>query len=202
MFDALLRPLIDRPLEPVGRLLARAGAGANAVTVCGALLGIAAALCIALQHTLLGLLFIALNRIADGLDGAVARATRRTDIGGYLDSLADYLFYASVPLAFAWANPLANGLPAAALLASFVLTCASFLAFAAIAGRRGLVSTAQGQKSFFYSRGLIEGTETIACFVAMTIWPQQFGLLAWTFAALCLLTATQRAWSARQIFRE
>jgi phosphatidylglycerophosphate synthase len=201
MFDALLRPLIDRPLDAAGRTLARRGITANSVTLGGALIGLGAALAIGNSHYGLGLLLITLNRLLDGLDGAVARATQRSDAGGYLDSICDYLFYAAVPLAFAWANPAHNALPGAALLASFVLTCASFLAFAAIAGQRGLASSAQGQKSFFYSRGLIEGTETIACFIAMTLWPANFPMLAWTFAGLCVLTAAQRSTAAWQTFR-
>ncbi len=202
MLDALLRPLIDRPLDPLGRALARAGVTANSITVGGALLGIAAACSIGGAHYRLGLLLILLNRLFDGLDGAVARATQRSDAGGYLDSIGDYLFYAAVPLAFAWADPARNALPAAALLASFVLTCASFLAFAAIAGQRGLVTTAQGQKSFFYSRGLIEGTETIASFIVMCLWPAQFPVIAWIFAGLCLVTAALRSGTTLRAFRD
>ena len=54
------------------------------------------------------LLFI-LNRLFDGLDGAVARATRRTDRGGFLDIVFDFAVYGAVPLAFALREP--AGLP-------------------------------------------------------------------------------------------
>ncbi len=60
-----------------------------------------------------GLFFIAASRLADGLDGELARVTAPTDRGAFLDITLDFLFYASVPLAFAWADPAANALAAA-----------------------------------------------------------------------------------------
>lgn len=192
MLDSRLRPYIDPPLDAIGRWLARAGLGANTVTLSGLALAIATAAAIASGRFGLALVLLALNRIVDGLDGAVARATRLTDRGGFLDSVCDYVFYAAVPLAFALHDPARHALPAAALLASFLLTAASFLAFAAIAAKRGLETTAQGRKAFYYSRGLIEGTETIAGFVAMLAWPAQFATIAWVLAALCVLTAVLR----------
>jgi phosphatidylglycerophosphate synthase len=198
VFDARLRPLIDPPLNAAGRWLARRGFGANAVTLAGLIPAIAAALAIMQGHFALALALILLNRLLDGLDGAVARSRGLTDFGGYLDTLADYVFYIAVPLAFGIASP-ANTLPALLLVASFTLTCASFLVYAAIAARRGQQTTAHGAKSFFYSTGLAEGAETIAAFIAMCLWPTHFPIIATGFAALCLLTVAQRtamAWRA------
>lgn len=193
MLDTHIRLLINRPLDVAGRQLARAGFTANAVTMLGLGIGLLAALAIARGAFTSAFLLIILNRLFDGLDGAVARATTPTDSGGYLDIVVDYVFYASVPLAFAVLDPAANALPAAALLASFCLTCSSFLAFAAIAAKRGIETEAHGRKSFFYSTGIVEGTETIACFLLMAAIPAWFPLLAWVFAGLCLLTALQRS---------
>ena len=143
---------------------------------------------------------IVVNRIIDGLDGAVARASTPTDRGGYLDIVVDYVFYASIPFAFAVIDPVHNAIPAAALLAGFCLTCSSFLTFATIAAKRGLETDTHGKKSFFYSTGLVEGTETIAFFLAMAAMPQWFPVLAWVFAALCVLTAIQRSALAMKFF--
>lgn len=202
MLDSAMRRLIDPPLNATGRALARAGIGANAVTLVGLVLALATAVAIAHHEMGLALVLLAANRVVDGLDGAVARATRLTDAGGYLDSVCDHVFYAAVPLAFAWQAPATNALPAAALLASFLLTAASFLGFATLAAKRGLDSRAQGRKSFYYSRGVIEGTETIAGFVAMLLWPGHFATLAWTLAALCVLTALLRTVVAWRTFRD
>jgi phosphatidylglycerophosphate synthase len=202
MLDSAMRRLIDPPLNATGRALARAGIGANTVTLVGLALALATAVAIAQGAMDWAIALLAANRIVDGLDGAVARATRLTDAGGYLDSVCDYVFYAAVPLAFAWQAPATNALPAAALLASFLLTAASFLGFATLAAKRGLDSQAQGRKSFYYSRGLIEGTETIAAFAAMLLWPAHFANLAWALAALCLLTALLRTAAAWRTFHD
>lgn len=201
MIDAGLQKLLARPLDLVGRALAASGVSANGVTLAG--LGVAVVLIfvLATQQYALGLALLALNRVLDGVDGSIARATRRTDFGGYLDSVADYVFYAGVPLGMALANPGDNAVPAAALLASFLLTGASFLAFAALAAKRGLQPEASRPKAFFYSVGFMEGAETIAFFVAMLLWPAYFTALAWTFAGLCLLTAVQRSLIAAKTFR-
>jgi phosphatidylglycerophosphate synthase len=201
MLDAALRPVIDGPLNAAGRVLARRGLSATATTMLSLAAGIAAAVAVALQAFGAALALILLNRLLDGLDGAVARATTITDRGGYLDIVVDYVFYAGVPLAFALVDPSHNALPAAALLAGFCLTCSSFLSFAAIAALRGLHTEAHGRKSFFYSTGLVEGTETILFFLLMTAVPSRFAALAWLFAALCVLTAIQRAVYAMHVFR-
>lgn len=199
MFDARLRPLIDPPLNAMGDALASMGISANAVTLAGLFPALGAALAIAHGHYLAGLVLICANRLLDGLDGAVARVRGISDLGGYLDTLADYVFYVAVPLGFGFAAP-ANAMPALVLIASFTLTCASFLAYAAIAARRGEETAAHGTKSLFYSTGLAEGAETIVVFAAMCLWPAQFPAIALGFAALCLLTVVQRSLLARRAF--
>ena len=139
----------------------------------------------------LALCFILLNRIIDGLDGAIAQINGPTQFGGYLDSLADFFFYASIPLAFAWAEP-ENAKWAALLLASFMVTGVSFLAFAAIAGDKKEVDKERGPKAFLYTIGLMEGTETIITFTLMCFFPTYFAWIAITASVLCALTIAQR----------
>lgn len=200
MFDARLRPLIDPPLDAMGRMLARAGVGANAVTLAGLVPALGAGLAIAHHHYILALALVLLNRLIDGLDGAVARIHGPSDWGGYLDMLADYVFYLAVPLGFGFGH-VANTPAALVLVASFTLTAVSFLVFAALAARHGRTESDHGAKSIFYSTGLAEGAETIAVFVAMCLWPAAFVPLAYAFAALCLLTVVQRTALARRTFR-
>jgi phosphatidylglycerophosphate synthase len=201
MLDAKLRPLIDPPLNAVGRVLAGAGVSANGLTFAGLALGLAGAGAIALGQIGWGLALIIANRLLDGLDGAVARVRGPTDLGGYFDIVADFAFYVSVPLGFGILSS-ANTLPALVLVASFVLTGVSFLAFAVIAGKRGATTEAHGKKSFFYSTGLAEGAETIAVFIAMCMAPQWFGAIAYVYAALCVLTVVQRSAMALAAFRD
>jgi phosphatidylglycerophosphate synthase len=149
---------------------------------------------IALQAWWWGLALLLASRLLDGLDGSVARLTQPTDAGGFLDIALDFVFYAAIPLAFAVAHPATNALPAAALLASFIGTGSSFLAFAALAEKRGLTDTALPGKSFYFLGGLTEATETITVFAAMCIWPEHFAVLAYGFAALCAITTGMRVW--------
>lgn len=199
MLDARLRPLIDPALNAAGRALANLGVTANGLTFTGLALGLAGAAAIALGQIGWGLALILANRVCDGLDGAVARVRGPSDLGGYFDIVADFAFYVSIPLGFGIFSA-ANTLPALVLVASFVLTGVSFLAFAVIAGKRGAETAAHGRKSFFYSTGLAEGAETIAVFIAMCLFPAWFPALAYGFAALCVLTVVQRSLMARAAF--
>jgi phosphatidylglycerophosphate synthase len=199
LLDAALRRVIGPPLDSAGRRLAAAGARADAVTLAGLAVGLVAIPLLATEHYGLALLAIALNRLADGLDGAVARQHGPTDLGGYLDIVCDFLFYAGVVFGFALARP-ENALPAAFLIFSFVGTGTSFLAFAILAAKRGVATAARGRKSFYYLGGLTEGSETIALFVAMCLLPDAFSPLAWIFAALCWITTVTRILEAAAAF--
>jgi len=192
MFDATLRRWIDRPVALAGRRLALAGISADAVSVLGLALGIASALAIFFGKFWIGLTLFLLSRLADGLDGAVARATTRTDRGGFLDIAFDFLVYGTIPLAFAIHDPHANALPAAFLLASFLANGSAFLAFSILAERRGLTTTRQGFKSIYYLAGIAEGFETIVFFAAFCVWSEWFPHLAIVFATMCFISAMAR----------
>ncbi len=202
MLDRSAQALLKPALQILGSALVRAGVGANTLTVAGFVLGLAAAVAIALQAYLWGLGLLLASRLLDGLDGTVARLTQPSDAGGFLDVTLDFVFYAAIPLGFALADPVAHALPAAVLLASFIGTGSSFLAFAALAEKRGLADTALPGKSFYFLGGLTEATETIAVFAAMCLWPQHFAWLAYGFAALCALTTAMRiTWGVTRLSR-
>lgn len=192
MMDRQALSAVKPVLERLARQLVRLGVPADAVTLAGFGFGLGAAGLIVHGAEATALALLLLGRLCDGLDGAVARMTRPTDRGAFLDITLDFLFYASIPLAFAIADPPRNALPAAVLLAAFMGTGASFLAFATLAERRGLCSTAYPSKGFYFLGGLTEGTETILCFVLMCLWPMQFPWWASGFAVLCGLTIITR----------
>jgi len=200
MLDGVLRRAVDPWLTRLGQALATRGIGADALTLLGLAVALAAAAAIVAGAFSLALLLVLANRILDGLDGAVARATRLTDRGGFLDIVCDFIFYGLVPLAFALEDPARNAVPAAVLLASFYVNGASFLAFAAVAARRGLSTEAHGQKSLYYTTGLAEGSETIAVFVLACLWPTAFPWIAYAFAALCFVTCGARMLLAWRVF--
>jgi len=200
MLDATARKLIDPPLNAVGQSLAARGMTADGVTLIGLGLGLLAAILIAFGWTGFGLVVLLASRIADGLDGAVARATQKTDFGGYLDIACDFLFYGAIPFAFVVMDPVANGVAGAWLLTSFYFNGTSFLGYAILAEKRGIETNAQGVKSLYYSNGLLEGTETIIFFVLLCLFPASFAMLAWIFGGLCFATGTLRLVAARRVF--
>jgi phosphatidylglycerophosphate synthase len=194
MLDRRATALIKPAVLDLAQQVRRIGLNANQLTLIGFCVGISAALLIANGAYLTGAVAILVSRSFDALDGAVARMTRPTDAGGFLDIALDFLFYASIPLAFALSDPARNGLPAAVLLAAFIGTGSSFLAFAVIAAKRDMTSLDFPDKSFFFLGGLTEATETLLCFLAMCIYPELFIELAYGFAALCAITTATRIW--------
>lgn len=202
MLDAAARKIIDPPLNAAGRVIARLGVSADLVTAIGFLVGLAALPLIAFEQYGWGLAAILINRVFDGLDGAVARHTKTTDFGGYLDIVCDFIFYSAVPLGFALARPEENALAALVLVFSFVATGSSFLAYAILAAKRGVETSRRGNKSFFYLGGLTEGSETILVFVAFCLWPGGFVPLALIFASLAWLTAISRVVMSWSMFGE
>lgn len=202
MLDAAARKLIDPPLNALGQRIAQRGFSADAITLCGLCFGLIAALMIALGWTMVALLFLLGSRLFDGLDGAVARATHKTDFGGYLDITCDFLFYGAVPFAFVVLNPDANAIAGAFLLTSFYFNGTSFLGYAILAEKKNLETDAQGIKSLYYSNGLLEGTETILFFVLLCLWPGQFAVFSYIFGTLCFATAVLRLIAARHVFHQ
>lgn len=202
MLDGWMRGLIDPGLNRIGKTLAARGFTADGVTLAGLALGLLAAGVLALGGPgWVAALPLIASRVADGLDGAVARARGKTDFGGYLDIVCDFVFYAAIPMAFVLRDPAENGLAGAFLLASFYINGSTFLGYAVLAEKRGMQTRSRGEKSLYFTAGLLEGTETIAFFLILCLLPWAFAPLAWAFGALCLVTALSRVLLAAQTFR-
>ncbi|MEL0630334.1 CDP-alcohol phosphatidyltransferase family protein [Psychromonas aquatilis] len=193
MLDRFITPVIKPLLMPVVKTLDKRGVTPDQVTLIGFVIGILAVPLLAYKLWTAALVMIVINRILDGLDGALARyQNNSTSAGGFLDICVDFLFYAAIPVGFAIAEPAFNALPAAVLLAVFIGTGSTFLAFAIPAEKLNLDRPQFANKSFYFINGLTEGTETIAFFVAFCIWPQYFPALAYLFALLGAMTVFTR----------
>ena len=199
MFDAKIRPLIDPVLNAQGARLAARGIRPDQVTLAGLAFGLLAAVLIAFGAMGWALAAILLSRLADGLDGAVARAGQPSDFGGYLDIVCDFAFYGAVPLAFVVLDP-GNGLAAAFLLFSFYVNGATFLGYAVLAEKREMKTDERGVKTLYFTGGLLEGAETIGLFVLFCLVPGWFVPLAFVFGGLCLVTAVSRVLLAARVF--
>ena len=200
MFDAVIRPHIEKPLAGMATHLVRWGISANAVTATGFLMGMGAAGLVASGQYVPGLAVFLLSRLLDGLDGAVARQTRLTDLGGYLDITLDFIVYASMVLGFALADPSGNALAAAFLTTSFMAPASTFLAYAIFAAKRGITTEIRGRKSMYYLGGLTEGFETILTISLMCLFPSWFAVIAVVYAVMCWITGGTRIAAAVQAF--
>ena len=72
MFDKTLSPVARPLLSKMAIYAVKIGISADAVSILGFITGILAAFLVGYGHFLLALLFFSLNRILDGLDGAIA----------------------------------------------------------------------------------------------------------------------------------
>ncbi len=202
MFDARLRRLIDPPMNRLGQTMVSIGISANQVTSIGLVLGVIAGLLITQQFYLWGLVVLLLSRVMDGLDGAVARASCKTDLGGYLDIVFDFIFYGLIPLSFALADPDKNAVAACVLLMAFYANGASFLAYAIMAEKREISTESHGSKSLYFTGGLAEAGETFAVFAAFCLFPTAFAWIAYGFALITAITTISRIILATQVFRD
>lgn len=200
MFDRYAIKVIHPPLNNVAEKLAQLKITPNQVTLISFFIGLLAVPLLAMQLYHWALLAIVLNRIGDGLDGALARHKGITDFGGYLDIVCDFIFYSAVVFGFALASPEHNALFAALLIFSFIGTGCSFMAFAVMAAKKGINHTNYPHKSLYYLGGLTEGSETILAFILFCLFPSQFPILATSFAALCGLTTVIRVLTAWHTF--
>ena len=200
MLDPFMRRLIDPPLNGVAAIWPRK-ISANQITIFGLVLGVACFLAIAINTMTAALILLALNRLADGLDGAVARAQTPSELGAYLDIVSDFVLWGLLPIGFIILDS-DNAIAAAVLLSSFSMSMTVFLAFAIMAEKRGLETDAQGTKSFFYVAGLAEGTETIAFFAIVIIWPGAFVPAAFVYAGIVYLSVIGRVTSSYLILKE
>lgn len=193
MLDSIVTPVIKPTVRPLIKWLDKHHVSPDQLTVGGFLFGLLAVPLIVSGFFYTALAVVLINRLIDGLDGELARYQHSSSsAGGFIDICLDFLFYASIPLAFGLANPAQWGVPAMVLLVTFIGTGSSFLAFAIAAEKYAIQRPQFTNKSFYYMQGLTEGTETILFFVAICIWPQWFSVLAYVFAAACAITVITR----------
>lgn len=188
MLDTALRRRVEPPLNRIAARLDRAGVSPNAVTGVGFALGVGACVAVGFGRWWLGLGLWLANRLADGLDGPLARRRRPTDLGGFLDIMADFAIYGGLIVAIGVDRP-DTRLACLTVFLAYYLSGSAFLAFSSLAEKR----RAGGDgRSLQFPAGIAEGSETIIAMVAVLAWPAQAELLLWVWAALVGVTFLQR----------
>lgn len=168
------------------------------------LFGLAAAVLVFHQLYFAALLAWALSRLADGLDGSLARVhNRQTDFGGYLDILLDLVVYAAIPIAFVLGSAASTSsyISLIALLGAYYVNVASWMYLAAIEERRGRgARELKEETTVTMPRGLIEGTETTVFYVLFLILPTYAPKLFLAMTGLLIITIAQRVtWAWRHL---
>jgi phosphatidylglycerophosphate synthase len=203
VIDQKLREAKDRAIDPVVRGLVARRVGAGWFTAAGLITSLAAGALAWRGLTWWALAAFLAGRVFDSVDGAVARrAGTASDLGGYLDQLADTVGYALVPLGLAagigttevWAA-------CAVLVASFYVNIVSWAYLSALAEKRGAGVAAQGTAtSIVMPTGLVEGAETVVLYIAMLAFPGWLPGWFWLMTALVAVTVAQRVtWAVREL---
>lgn len=199
MLDSLIRPHIDPFLNKAAEAIEPYNIPANLLTLAGFAIGLVGCFFIAVQAYIPGLILILINRVMDGLDGAVARKQGPSDFGAYIDIVSDMVFYAAFVFFFVMTQSTWH-LAGLFLIFSYMGTGASFLAYAIIAEKRSLRTARNGKKSFFHMSGLAEGSETILFMVIVCLAPGFFAPLAFLFGLMCWITTIGRCMDAWRTF--
>jgi phosphatidylglycerophosphate synthase len=197
VFDERLRPTKQRILGPlVGRLGA---VEPSWMTALGLGLGLGSAVAAALGAWPAALVLFVVSRIADGIDGELARAdASSTDAGGYADIVADTAVFAAIPLGAAIGSDLDHIWPiTAALLGSFYLNTITWSYLAALYEKRSARTTGAGRSasagtSVVMPPGLIEGSESIVFFAVMLALPRWLDWTMITMSSLVVVGALMR----------
>lgn len=190
MLDTAARRLTGPPLDRGAKRIASLGVSPTTITATGWVAGVAACLAVTRGAWGLALSLWLLNRLLDGLDGAVARQVGPTEFGGFLDILADFSIYSGFVLAIAIEVPEAR-LACVALLVAYYVSGTAFLALSSILERLHSEHY-RDTRSLRFIGGLAEGTETVIAYALITILPQHAETIVWVFTAAVAVTALQR----------
>ncbi len=203
MFDATMRSVLDGPLRAAARTVDRAWITPNRISMLGLALGLGSALAAGLQWWALALVLWLTSRICDGLDGPLARlridgGEAADEAGGFVDITADFVVYGATVLGVAIGVTASVGsggydaswIPFGLVLLTYYVNGAAFLAFSSIAERTG--HRMDDGRSLSFLGGLAEGTETIFIHSLWLILPMYAEQIAWVWAVIVGISATQR----------
>jgi phosphatidylglycerophosphate synthase len=191
MFDRQIQKYTQKPLQYIAKLFLKF-ISPNHMTLIGFSFGVLICLSIIIDQYLIAIIFLFLNRLADGLDGTMARLQTPTPLGGYLDIVLDFLIYSGFVLSFGVTEQ-NNTLTSMILLFCYIGTGSTFLAKAAILpSLTNQNLNEEIPKSFHYAVGLVEGTETIVFMVLCLLFPNLFIYFSFIFIILCLITIVFR----------
>lgn len=195
VMDDVVRSGLRPGLQRLAAAADRAGLAPLHLTLLGFLLALGATVAAATGSWWAALALWLLSRLADGLDGVLARRQdSATDLGGFLDIIADFAAYGGFVLGIAIGAPQAR-VACAALLLAYYLNGSAFLAISGLAEKRRQ-RVAGDERSLQFVTGLTEGTETITAHAVFAllgaVQPSWLPAAVWVFTAMVTITVLQR----------
>ncbi|MGV8875572.1 MAG: CDP-alcohol phosphatidyltransferase family protein [Rhodococcus sp. (in: high G+C Gram-positive bacteria)] len=198
MIDAYLRRHLESPLDRCAAALDRPTITPDRITAAGLVLGLGSALAAGLQFWLLALALWIVSRVADGLDGPLARRRVRaggtsSGAGGFFDITADFVVYGTTVVGVAVgvsAEYDAPWWPFLLVLLAYYVNGTAFLAFSSIAEKTD--RKIDDGRSLSFLGGLAEGAETIAVHSLWLLFPQFGWQIAVVWAAMVAVSSGQR----------
>lgn len=182
-----VKSFCEKKMNTLGKKLGNLGVSANIVTVIGFIIGLFAINFLTFEHYFQALICILINRLFDMLDGSIARATKVTKFGVFIDILFDYIFYGVVIFGFAFARQ-ENTLAAAFMLLGFLAVSCAVLAYAAI-DYQYPKDKKDKKKTPFYLTGIVQGGDIFVALVAACLFPSLFVVIAAITGIFCFVKA-------------
>jgi phosphatidylserine synthase len=207
MLDGAARRVFEPWLGRLAGGIDRPWVTPDGITAAGLLLGLASAGAAALQEWAAALVLWLLSRLADGVDGPLARRRARTGqpdagAGGFFDITADFAVYGAGVVGVAVGTAGAGSAPWEPfflVLLSYYVNGAAFLAFSSLAERSG--RQLDDGRSLSFIGGLAEGTETVLVHALWLLMPEQAWRIAVVWAVVVFLSAAQRMWAGYRSLR-
>lgn len=200
MIDAQLRRVLTAPLDRMATWLDLRWITPDRLTGLNLVLGLTSATFAAVQWWIPALIAWLLCRLADGLDGPLARrrirrnpAAVESGRGGFLDVAADFVVYGATVIGVAVGVTTgydAPWLPFLVVLFAYYINGSVLLAFSSIAEKQG--RQLDDERSFSFLAGLAEGAETVLVHSLWLLFPMVAWQIAWVWAIVVLISATQR----------
>lgn len=184
MLDTRARALVQPALDRIAGFCFRLGIRADTLTIAGMLVGVAAALMVAMDHALVGFCLLWLSGTLDAADGTLARLTRPSPLGAVLDITFDRVVEIAMILALASRFP-EQRFELVLLAGVIAIAMSLFLSIGAAVANRSV-------KSFHYAPGLGERTEAFILFSLMLLDSGRLRLWTWVFIGVIVFTMAQR----------
>ncbi len=191
MLDTNARKYVQPLLDAVARTCLRLGFSANALTVAGMLVGVAAAALVWVNYAIAGAVVLWLSGLVDAADGTLARMTKPSPLGAILDITFDRVVEIAVIMALASSHPDAR-LLLVTLAGIIAIAMSLFLSIGAAVSNKSV-------KAFHYAPGLGERTEAFICLTLMILDSARLEFWTWVFISVIVFTMAQRLYHAWRI---